>query len=224
MFKVEERLMVSFWNLLALAISFWRMLRASGAGTFELSNSINSGFCLSSNARSSSESDFVVKDSDNTQVRNRPNSGLRESRDWLTSSLYRTSVFHKIGTLEPIHIISVGQCRPHHFISEEILDIPGVKVSTVLDSRDLDTAIRGVPALVLTHDSLHLAELEDTCRFVRRRWPITRILAVHDDEEFLDDSLYDDRVRSDVSGRDLILRILFLVQTVDHWRLRDGRS
>jgi hypothetical protein len=214
--------MVSSWNLLALG--FWRILRAVGASTFEPRNSIEFCFGVPSNAHSLSESDFVVKDSDNTQVRNHLNLGLRGPREWLTSSHNRISVVHKTGTIEPIHVISVGQCRPRHFISDEILDIPGVKVSTVLDSRDLDTAISGVPALVLAHDSLHPAELEDTCRFVRRRWPITRILVVHDDEEFLDDSLYDDRVRSDVSGKDLILRILFLVQTLDHWRPHEGRS
>ena len=215
--------MLSFWSLLALAVAFWRISRVFGAGIFGPRNSSHFLFCWSADSDLSIQSDCIVKHPGVTQVRKHRSSELSERSDWLRRPFHRISVVHDFGTIEPIHVVCVGQCRPHHFISDEILDIPGFKVSTVLDVRDLDTAVRGVPALVLAHDSLRPVELESTCRFVRQRWPITRILVVHDGEEFLDDSLYDDRVGSDVSGRDLISRLLFLVQTLDLWRPRDGR-
>ena len=139
-------------------------------------------------------------------------------------SLSRASVVHVIGNIESIHIVCVGKCRPQHFIYNEILDIPGFTVSTVLDYRELSTAVLDMPAIVLTHDSRGAIEMEDTCRFVRRKWPISRILVIHDGEDFLEDALYDDRVGSDIVGKDLMIRILFLVQTLDVWGPHIGRK
>jgi hypothetical protein len=129
------------------------------------------------------------------------------------------SMVHKIGRIDVVRIVCIGQCRPHHFLSDEILDIPGFKISTELDYRKLGSTSHGIPALIVIHDSLPPAELADACRFIRRHWPLTRILVIHDGEEFLEDSLYDDRVGTGVTGRDLIARILFHIQTVDLWRL-----
>jgi hypothetical protein len=130
------------------------------------------------------------------------------------------STVHEIGRIDVVRIVCIGQCRPHHFLSDEILDIPGFKVSTELDYRRLGSTPHGIPALVVFHDSLPPAELVDACRFIRRRWPLTRILVIHDSEELIEDSLYDDRVGTGVTGKDLIARILFHIQTVDLWRLR----
>lgn len=136
----------------------------------------------------------------------------------------KLSTVHEIGRIDIIRIVCVGQCRPHHFLSDEILDIPGFKVSTELDYRKLGSTLQGAPALILLHDSLPPAELVAACSFIRRQWPHTRILLIRDGEEFLDDFLYDDRIGTDVTGRDLLARILLLVQTADLWRLRNFKA
>jgi DNA-binding response OmpR family regulator len=134
------------------------------------------------------------------------------------------STVHEIGRIDVVGIVCIGQCRPHHFLSDEILDIPGFKVSTELDYRRVGSASHGIPALIVIHDSLPPAELVDACRFIRRHWPVTRILVIHDREELLEDSLYDDRVGTGVTGKDLIARILFHIQTIDLLRLRDPQT
>src|SRR5579863_5280463 len=69
------------------------------------------------------------------------------------------STAHEIGRIDVVRIVCIGQCRPHHFLSDEILDIPGFKVSTELDYRRLGSTSHSIPALTVIHDSLPLAEL-----------------------------------------------------------------
>lgn len=217
--------MILYWALLVLADALKWILRAVRAGFLELGNWNQSRFCLPGCAAPISDLNIGARDGEKSYL-DQIFSNLAATRrppDRAVGLLSRVSVVHEIGRIEPIHIVSVGSCEPQHFISEEILDIPGFKVSTVLDYRKLDTLINRAPALVLAHRSLLPIELEHTCRLVRRNCPFTRILVIHDGEEFLEDSLYDDRVRPDVSGKDLIARILLLVQTLDLWRLQDGR-
>ena len=57
--------------------------------------------------------------------------------------------------------------------------------------------------LVILHNVFTLSELEDSSRFVRRRWPHARILLVHGKNELLDDALYDERVDPNVTSENL---------------------
>jgi len=212
--------MISVCTLLSVAIALRWILSAVDAGILDSSKT---GTAISYMPAHSSRLKLRL-----TERRRKEGSGhqwssslsrLQPASNWLAKNHNRLSMVHEIGKIESVHIICIGQCRPHHFLSDEILDIPGFKVFAELDCRTLYSTIHRVPAIVLFHDSLHPIELEDACRLVRHKWPHARILIIRDGEGFLEDSLYDDRIRPDVSGRDLIARILFLIQTLDLWRL-----
>lgn len=212
--------MNSVGALLAGVVALRWFLSATGNSIFSSSKEDTTGFQVP--VSSGLMSLGFMESGGEQRYHNQQSPNLSERQrapNWLARDRNRLSTVHEIGKIGPIHIVCIGQCRPHHFLSDEVLDIPGFKVSSELDYRKLFSAINHVPALAVVHDSLHPIELENTCRQVRHKWPYTRILVIHDGEEFLEDSLYDDRVRPDVSGRDLIARILFLVQTLDLWRL-----
>lgn len=209
--------MVSFGALLAYAVALRWILSAGNNGVFDSSKADTTDFYVPAVSGPVSQLGFSEKGGEECA---HSQSGGAPRPHWMSRNQTRISTVHKIGKVEPIHIVCLGECRPSHFLSDEILDIPGFKVSTALDHQKLFSAMQHVPALVLIHDSLHPVELEDACRNVRHKWPHTRILVIHDGEEFLEDSLYDDRIRPDVNGKDLIARILFLVQTLDLWKLR----
>lgn len=215
--------MVFICTLLSVAIALRWILSAADAGVLDSSKAGTAVFYMPARSGRPELSLTKRRRKEGSGHQWSPNlSRLQPASNWLTKNHNRLSMVHEIGKVENVHIVCIGQCRPHHFLSDEILDIPGFEVSTELDYRKLYSAIHHVPALVLVHDSLHPIELEDACRLVRHKWPHTRILVIHDGEEFLEDSLYDDRVRPDVSGKDLIARILFLVQTLELWRLGAG--
>lgn len=217
--------MVTICALLALAVALWCILRVIGGSVLELSNSNRISLCWSACANPLPELHCGMQGGESRFVgRSIPTPPTPSGHpDWAGRSLKMRSLVHEIGTIEPIHILSIGQCKPCHTLSDELLDIPGFKVSSVLDYRELIQTIRYVPALVLVHDSLQPVELEDACRLVRQNWRFARILVIRDGEEFLEDALYDDRVLPDISGKDLIVKILFLVQTLDLWRPNNGR-
>lgn len=216
--------MVPFWALLALSAALWWLFDAAAARTRPerrfhdyrcLLSGANSCFALRLGAHDfagASHAEQLVHWNALDQTEKR-SSGIRNG----------VAIVSEVVGSDSILIVALGQCRPHHFISDEILGAPGHIVCTLTDHRDLLTSIDQTPVLVLVHDSLLREEIEDACRVVRGRWPVARILVIRDDEESLEDWLFDDRVASDVSGRDLIARILFLVQTVDFRRLRDGQ-
>ncbi len=48
--------------------------------------------------------------------------------------------------------------------------------------------------IAVLHQTLSQKELMEAAHFVRRRWPLARILLVRVEEWWIDDALYDDRV------------------------------
>jgi hypothetical protein len=75
--------------------------------------------------------------------------------------------------------------------------------------------------MVVLHDTFSSSELEDSCRFIRRRWPYAGILVVHRGEGFLDDALYDDRVVPNVAPEVLLSTIQRLTGSWQGWRSGD---
>jgi len=214
--------MFSFWALLVLVLALLWILATTGTEILESSTS-KFGACTLPSYGFPGSAFACAEWDDEKRRRNQPSPGSlgeHKSPDRPREYMKMPSTVRELGTIEPIHIVCIGHCRPHHFISDEILDIPGFKVSMERDHTKLHSTFHGIPALILIYDSFPPRELENACRFIRHQWPHTRILVIHDGEDFLEDSLYEDRVRTDVTGQDLIRRILFLIQTIDLWRLR----
>jgi hypothetical protein len=62
--------------------------------------------------------------------------------------------------------------------------------------------------------SLSEKEFVETAVFVRKRWPLARILIVRLEEWWIDDALYDERVVPDINPLSLLLAIERLAMKV----------
>ena len=103
-----------------------------------------------------------------------------------------------------IHVLSVGPMDLGAMVHDALLEVPNFHLSIASDYRGL----RMIPKqdsidLIILHNVFFLSEVEDSSRFVRRRWPHARILFVHWKTELLDDALYDERVDPNVTSENL---------------------
>lgn len=105
------------------------------------------------------------------------------------------------------------------FVHDALLEVPNSQLSIATDCRE----VRVIPKqeviqLAILHNSLSFFELEESCRFIRRQWPRAKILVVRWGEGFLDDGLYDDRVRPTVTAEVLLTTIEWLIGGRHEWR------
>ena len=103
-----------------------------------------------------------------------------------------------------IHVLSVGPMDLGDMVHDALLEVPNFHLSIAGDYRGLWMIPKQDSIdLVVLHNVFSLSELEDSSRFVRRRWPHARILFVHGKNELLDDVLYDERVDPNVTSENL---------------------
>lgn len=107
-----------------------------------------------------------------------------------------------------IHVLSVGPVAHGNMVYDLLLELPDFRLSIATDYSGL-WAIPSQQSIdvVVLHNTFSSSELEDSCRFIRRRWPHAGILLVHWGESFLEDALYDDRVVPDVAPEVLLSTI-----------------
>jgi hypothetical protein len=94
------------------------------------------------------------------------------------------------------HVLMVGPMESGNVVRSALLGEPNLTISIVADYRELWT----IPAqetfdLVVLNVTLSTFELEASSRLIRQRWPHAKILVIRHGEGFLEDALYDDRVR-----------------------------
>ena len=129
----------------------------------------------------------------------------------------------KVGQLAPIRILSVGRAETLRLLAEALKDVPGFRIATAGNYRELWTVSPDRAAdIVVLHPSLGEFELEESCRLVRQRWPHARILVVRHEAEFLADGLYDERVHPNCGFVTLRTCIVRLTSRLDYWRFADG--
>lgn len=110
------------------------------------------------------------------------------------------------------HVLSVGQVDHSFLVHDALLEVPNSRLSIAIDCRGLWVIPKQeVIHLVILHNSLSFFELEESCRFIRQQWPHAKILVVRWGVGFLDDGLYDDRVRPTVTAEILITAIERLI-------------
>jgi hypothetical protein len=129
----------------------------------------------------------------------------------------------KVGDIDPVRIVSIGQAKPEHTVTEELLDAPGFRIATIENYRGLFAlASDGAPDIAVIHETPDWFVLEGICATLRHEWPQARILVIHDGEEFLDDALYDERLTVNANAMELRAKLLEIVRWLDLWRFEDG--
>jgi hypothetical protein len=94
------------------------------------------------------------------------------------------------------HVLMVGPMESGNVVRSTLLGEPNLTISIVADYRELWTIPNQETFhLVILNVTLSTFELEASSRLIRQRWPRAKILVVHHGEGFLDDALYDDRVK-----------------------------
>jgi len=90
----------------------------------------------------------------------------------------------------------VGPIESGNAVRSALLGEPNLTISIVANYRELWTIpIQEIIHLVIFNKTLSTFELEESSRLIRQRWPRARILVICQGEGFLEDALYDDRVR-----------------------------
>lgn len=126
---------------------------------------------------------------------------------------------HLTLSAKDIHVLSVGPVDHSFLVHDALLEVPNSRLSIATDYRELwvipkQEAIH----LIILHNTLSSFELEEVCRFIRQQWPHAKILVVRRGEGFLDDELYDDRVRPTVTAEVLLTTIGRLIGERHVWR------
>jgi hypothetical protein len=94
------------------------------------------------------------------------------------------------------HVVMVGSMESNNVVRCALLGEPNLTVSIVADYRELWTIPnQEIIHLVILNVTLTTFELEASSRLIRQRWPRTKILVIRHGEGFLEDALYDDRVK-----------------------------
>jgi hypothetical protein len=107
-----------------------------------------------------------------------------------------------------IHVLSVGSVDRGCMVHDTLLKGPKFRLSIATDYRALWAIPKQEPIqVVILHNTLSAIDLEDSCRFIRRRWPDAWILLIRTGEGSLDDALYDDRVLPAVAQEVLLSAI-----------------
>jgi hypothetical protein len=94
-----------------------------------------------------------------------------------------------------LHVLSIGSAAISKLAYESFLQKQGHALKVVSEYRDLfHSEMSGGCEVAVLHQSLSHDELVEVAHFIRRRWPVAKILIVRPEEWWIDDALYDDRV------------------------------
>ena len=95
------------------------------------------------------------------------------------------------------HVLIVGPMDSGNEVRSTLLGEPNLTISIVDNYRELWTIPnQEIIHLVILNKTLSTIELEASSRLIRQRWPRAKILVVRHGEGFLEDALYDDRVKA----------------------------
>lgn len=147
-----------------------------------------------------------------------PSQGVNENS-------YRSSDQKGFRMTGAIHVLSVGSLDLGSMVHDALLEAPGFQLSIAKGYLDLRAMHEHEDfQLAVLHQTLGSRDLEDTCRFIRHRWPQARILVIREGEDFLEDALYDERVIPPVAWEILIVTIQQLTAAWREGRYGNARS
>jgi len=103
---------------------------------------------------------------------------------------------YETSSLRADHVLMVGPMESGNVVRSALLGEPNLTISIVANYRELWTIPNQETVhLVILNVTLSTFELEASCRLIRQRWPRAKIVVVRQGEGFLEDALYDDRVK-----------------------------
>lgn len=110
---------------------------------------------------------------------------------------------------QQVHVLSVGSREESDQVSDILLTHKNVGITAALNGMDIAMAhhLEHAVDLVILHPSLSSRQLKRVAEYMRRHWPLARILLVHANAEILDDPLYDERVSPSTLQNGLIFSI-----------------
>jgi hypothetical protein len=104
-----------------------------------------------------------------------------------------------------LRILSIGTLDPIHLVYDTFLRQHQCAISVAATYRDLcAVSTRESCNVAVMQSMLSCSDLQESASLVRRRWPSARILIVRDDVQFLEDALYDHRVRPGINPEVLL--------------------
>jgi hypothetical protein len=102
------------------------------------------------------------------------------------------SSFRNLPSRNRIHILSVGSLDHGNLVYDALIGRSDFRLSIATDYPELWAMPKQeVIDVAILHDSLSLIGLDDACRFIRRHWPLARILVLRNGQDFLEDALFD---------------------------------
>jgi hypothetical protein len=107
-----------------------------------------------------------------------------------------------------LHVLSIGSTKSCNFIRDALLQRQKCHLSIVTGCRELYAISSDEQFdLAILHDTLSEHDLRDSAECIRRRWPNTKILLISTKSEIVDDPLYDEWVRPNLSLESLLSTI-----------------
>jgi hypothetical protein len=104
-----------------------------------------------------------------------------------------------------LHVISVGSSDECNTVRDALLQRHHSRLSVVSTPLDLGA----IPKLesfdiAILHHTLSRRGARNASEYIRHRWPRAKILVISNEEEILDDPLYDERVLPGLSPESLL--------------------
>jgi hypothetical protein len=124
---------------------------------------------------------------------------------------------------EAIHVLSVGPMDCGSMVHDALLDGPNWRLTIATHSQELWVIPEKESIQVAILDNtLSEFELEDASVFIRRRWPLAKILLIRSGGGSLDCALYDDCVAPIAAPEFLLSKIGCLAAGWYEWRSRNA--
>ena len=119
-----------------------------------------------------------------------------------------------------IYILSVGSLDHGNPAHHALIRNPGFTLSIATDYPELWAIPKHeVIDIAILHNSLSSIRIEDACRFIRGRWPLTRILVLRNVQAFLEQALFDTCMEPNIDPTILLAVIQQLHAEPSHRRL-----
>lgn len=142
----------------------------------------------------------------------------------LPKSDYRSDIANSRQNRDSTHIVSIGSLDDGCLVHDAIIGRSDFRLSIATDYPELWTIPeKEVVDFAILHNSLSSIGLDDSCRFIRRHWPLARILVLRNGQDFLEDALFDSCIEPNIDPIILLAVIEQLHAERRHRRSGNGQ-
>lgn len=118
---------------------------------------------------------------------------------------YRRFSQKQMSTKDLLHVLAIGSIDQHNELHDLLLQLPTVRITALTHFLDLlDVAEQDLVHVAVLFQSLSPLELFEASRTIRQKWPKSKIIVIHEGEEFLEDFLYDQRLFPTAEPQELL--------------------